>query len=765
MRKIMEWTLLIISLMAMIFLVSLERGTQRYNDMLIAGDVYDDIIADRAEANNLINRIYFDDEQLFYDRVNKIYYYSLIEGDADAYNPVVKIRSDEKNISVAFSDCITDENIEKNALIEMIAYNDDQYEKVGIHLTTLPLISIETEQSISLEDSPVKVRVFDNSENVVKRLTCSDASMRLRGYASINYPKNNFRLSLVERSIGGNKRPNKVSLLGMRKDEDWLLYGAYTDPEKIRNLFGIEIWDTVSRDNEYGIETGVEYRYTEMIMNGEYFGLVALGYPLDDKVVREYSSGKDYALYKKQGFETDSYLTYKSYENKSVIEGKTPDKGKYNLLYKYFFNEMIHRDDSDYLMSCLDIDNTIDFMLYVNFIQGYDHVRTDAFHNAYMAMREEDDGLIKCLFCPWDMDLTWGNFYCLDIVEDNSDLNFIEPYGDSPATNKIMENGYINQIIVNGDTDIIQQIVDRYHYLRQDKWSDDNLIKILDKYESEIYDSGAYRRDIVRWPEGGVNDPETGLGQFKEYVITRAHEADDYYGRLLEEKDSSIYIQRSIQYKDFLSRDVDIYIYDRSILQDKDFLDLLDYMNVDTGKITADVYLVRCNASAGRYEYVAYSEEDDRSGDNSVVIHGDNIRDFYMNLNKDYECQPILDTCANLNLYMKAMEGDSSLYFIRFDENIIDSDEDKEKFLQSYNIEDAGESTSAFFYDFKAEKGTALNDFYDSGSSAETEYGTVTFYATDEGAFGYYLNGEALYVDDYTNVEGDISCIKIRQPE
>ena len=82
--------------------------------------------------------------------------------------------------------------------------------------------------------------------------------------------KKGYAVSLTQESVGGHLRDNDISLLGMRQDDDWVLYAAYNDQEKIRNVFSCNLWkDFCSTDNERGIDTGVEYRYLELFMNGD----------------------------------------------------------------------------------------------------------------------------------------------------------------------------------------------------------------------------------------------------------------------------------------------------------------------------------------------------------------------------------------------------------------------------------------------------------------------------------------------------------------
>ena len=53
---------------------------------------------------------------------------------------------------------------------------------------------------------------------------------------------------------------------------------------------------------------------------------------------------------------------------------------------------------------------------------------------------------------------------------------------------------------------------------------------MLDGYETKIFDSGAYLREMERWQKGSYEDPALKLSVFKSYVLERLKACDQYYG-------------------------------------------------------------------------------------------------------------------------------------------------------------------------------------------------------------------------------------------
>jgi hypothetical protein len=131
----------------------------------------------------------------------------------------------------------------------------------------------------------------------------------------------------------------------------------------------------------------------------------------------------------------------------------------------------------------------------------------------------------KVLYTPWDLDLTFGNAY-------NSDVEILTSnYTNTPAYNVILKISPVYKLLSLNDSNIKKLLYDRYIYLRQNEWSDINITKILAKYETDIYDSGAYQRDMKRWPDGGYENPSLKLSKFKSYVIERLEYMDAYMER------------------------------------------------------------------------------------------------------------------------------------------------------------------------------------------------------------------------------------------
>ena len=107
------------------------------------------------------------------------------------------------------------------------------------------------------------------------------------------------------------------------------------------------------------------------------------------------------------------------------------------------------------------------------------------------------------------MDQTWN--YWMEPTDDN-------PIYFSPIT----------YLMFYKDENICDEIKEKYYYLRNNQWSDDSINHMLDEYEKQIFDSGAYIRNMNRWPNGNYLDGVYDMSRFRAYVLDRAAWMDEF---------------------------------------------------------------------------------------------------------------------------------------------------------------------------------------------------------------------------------------------
>jgi hypothetical protein len=146
----------------------------------------------------------------------------------------------------------------------------------------------------------------------------------------------------------------------------------------------------------------------------------------------------------------------------------------------------------------------------------------------------------------------------------------------------------------------------------------ENLNSMLDEYEKDIYGSGAYLREMERWPDGSYWKPETGLDTFREYVAERLEKLDEYYDRVEKLLDSNnIYIIRSAQYEDFTSLRFIYELNDRGEITDnEEYKEFIEYIGIDVDDIPDWARYILVDGEAKRVEYYDTFEE---TGNNTCI--------------------------------------------------------------------------------------------------------------------------------------------------
>lgn len=496
----------------------------RLENYILDGQTYDRIVSEREKCDGeLLRKIMFEEEPLFYDRMSHTFYYSVDKKNKQGYNPVVTLN---KSKGVEFSlreERITDELIQSGRRIECMVYDDTRYEPYTLAVTTLPIMSIETEGNIFDNDVRMEMTLFDNRAETGIRRWESEGIIARRGRTTKDYEKVGYKVSLND----------KLPLMGMRRDDDWVLYAGYNDQEKIRNVFSCNLWkNSCAANNAFGIDNGVEYRYLELLINGNYEGLYALGYRIDDKQMGINPAADSGCVYKKVDYYSEYPVTRSEdgsipdYEISSNLMNSGQEAEKWQMLYDFYEGIWQYRDNDDWLMESIDIDNSIDMHLFINLVQGEDNAKGPLTKNMYITAVRTEQGGYRFLYTPWDLDITWGNVWL------HKAKNYTLPYLFTPDNHVLWESGSLYELLCNGNEEIWERFLNRYWELRAGPWSDRTILEQLDQYEEQIFDSGAYVREQERWPNGSYVRTEKRLSSFKQYVLERLASMDSYYETL-----------------------------------------------------------------------------------------------------------------------------------------------------------------------------------------------------------------------------------------
>ncbi len=218
-----------------------------------------------------------------------------------------------------------------------------------------------------------------------------------------------------------------ISLLDMPAENDWILYGPYSDKSLMRNVLVYKLWNDMGR---YTSRT----RFCELIINDDYLG----AYVLMEKIKRDKNrvnisklnpdeiSGDDLTggyiikIDKEAGESFGGwYSTFPPFPQtrKKVFyqyhypkpDEIVPEQGQYIQNYIFDFEYMMYThefaDPINGYSTFIDIDSFIDYVLISEFSKNVDSYRLSLF------MYKNKDSINRRLFIGpiWDFNLAFGN--------------------------------------------------------------------------------------------------------------------------------------------------------------------------------------------------------------------------------------------------------------------------------------------------------------------------------------------------------------------
>ena len=452
-------------------------------------------------------------------------YYILLDGDENAADPVISLVGSAEDAQLVVCGGIDREMLADGGVLRFMVCSGRRYTPFEVNCRTLPQMFLYVDDEITRDDSTGRMLLYDNRAEVGQHWVESDIKIHVRGMSASLYPKKGYKLSLTADSRLLDE-PRSINLLGLRDDDDWVLYAGYNDPDRIRNVFSSKLWlESCGTDNAFGIENGMEYKYIELYLNDNYYGLYALGYPIDGKqleISKTADGQSDEQLYRIRsgdyGIADDGSIYGYTLEDGAEY----PDGSKWDALRSHLeWMHMLELGHTNNIYDRVDVQNAIDMYLFINLVQGMDNIN----RNFYISSKAADSESVM-LYTPWDLDLCWGNMW------DENLPNYTRQLGNTPSVNVESTSNPVYYYLKYGDAHMTRLVCERYAELRAGAWSEDAINAILDEYEEDIFFSGAYQRDIVYWRGSSRRYGTTDLSSFRDYVMQRLECMDEYMGEL-----------------------------------------------------------------------------------------------------------------------------------------------------------------------------------------------------------------------------------------
>lgn len=337
-----------------------------------------------------------------------------------------------------------------------------------VQLTNLPTVVIHTKDNIEPYDKVNEIDCFisiisDNGQT----LLADSAQIRLRGNASMGFPKKPYRIKFA----------HKHKVLGAPASaKKWTLINNYGDKTLMRNQLAFEL------SRRFGMPYTPFCAYVDVIVNGDYKGCYQLCDQIEVKKGRVDIEEGGYLI------EADAYA---GSEASMFWSAKgTP------VTIKYPKEDSITWEQSEYIRQHYDkMENNWKTYLDLNtflrhFLVGEFSGNTDTYWSTYFYKHRANDTLYvgPC----WDFDLAFENDNRTYPIKNLSDYI----YRTNGSTTGYMRT-LVDKIVVK-DTQAKQQLAAIYEQARRKGLTEESFIAYIDEQEALLQQS--QRLNFIRWP-------------------------------------------------------------------------------------------------------------------------------------------------------------------------------------------------------------------------------------------------------------------------
>lgn len=361
-------------------------------------------------------------------------------------------------------------------------------------ITGLPMVLIRTKQTTDFIDSiavdgAIDVIDPDYATHRVDLQTHSPITIATRGATAKNLPKKSYKINTVD--AGHNA--SDVPILGLRKDEDWILDGMYIDPARMRNRLCTDLWNSFNNvpyiAQEPDAINGTRGYMTEVFLNGKYSGVYCLTEKLDRKQLKVkkiygavYKSDlvTGQSSFSRSASFSDNAATWGGWEFSYPNFGDTPAPTWGYL--SDFVTFVANSTDADFaagIQNHVDINNVVDYFIFMNAIGATDNMAKNQYFSFY-----DYRSNANFFYSPWDMDGTMGRDWA----------------GQSTGNTILADGGnylYIRLLWLN-TTNFKELVKTRWAALKNSQLSKATVDNRIEFYRKQLSESGAFDREYNR---------------------------------------------------------------------------------------------------------------------------------------------------------------------------------------------------------------------------------------------------------------------------
>lgn len=370
-----------------------------------------------------------------------------------------------------------------------------------------------------------------------------DCILHLRGNMSMTLEKKGWKLTLLK----DNGKKAKASLLGMRRDDDWILNPLYSDYSRVREMTAYQLWDHVTELSDYPCYSS-RMQYVEVFMDNAYRGVYGLMEPVDGKQLKLTEGDllykidywdRDYPyldLYDK----SEGKMEILNDQDKSCIEIKYPKKWEdgatWDVMKQYHMFTIRSKDPEMLRRAGLETD--LESVLTLNLFCTLTQAADNAWKNTYLIARKQPEGTMsrqpdqseaypvryRLYRDIWDLNYVFGDAYLYGLS--NRHTQFILEDAENYKYHR--DSTYDYETFLSTDPSINVDLGNMWRKWRENGVTPENVKRVAEDAFSELRYSGALQREMQRWPQN--KDAEYALEEVKMWIDARFKFLDERFG-------------------------------------------------------------------------------------------------------------------------------------------------------------------------------------------------------------------------------------------
>lgn len=373
------------------------------------------------------------------------------------------------------------------------------------------------------------------AETRTGQLRCT---FHVRGNVTSTLAKKPYRVSLLD-AAGGKA---KVSWLGLRSDDDWILNPLYTDATRVREKTAYALWEEAAACAE-APQPSSHLRYVELFMDDACQGIYCLMEPVDGKQLGLEAGDLLYKIDRwdyeypyldlygdaQAAQETEIYNDY-GYPCVEIKYPRTWDGTASWDPMRLYHDFSFRTGDPAALTEAglqTDLDSVVTLSLFCAMTHAMDNNWKNSFLIAYAAdgaAEKTGEGSYVLRRTTWDLNYIFGDVFLFDPEKGYTEFDPGTAFLYTPG----QDSTFDFEAFLAADPSLEDALRDKWAVWRKAGISADRIIALARENRDLLLQSGAMEREKSLWPQ--ETDDQEAMDRMETWIRRRILFLDEIFG-------------------------------------------------------------------------------------------------------------------------------------------------------------------------------------------------------------------------------------------